>query len=80
MLLAKLAITATRAGIVEATYSDVGWAVSFRCKSSGQVACTNRVGEIRHWRKVDTLIRQLRKAGYRGRLVIPVDAQQQLIG
>jgi len=80
MLLAKLAVKATRTGIVEATYNGVGWAVSFRCTSNGQTACTNRAGATRYWRNMDTLIRQLRKAGYRGRLIVPVDAQQELIG
>jgi len=80
MELKLFAIAATRAGFIEATHNNAGWAISFKGKSNGQVACSNRAGATRHWRNMDTLIRQLRKAGYRGRLIVPVDAQQELIG
>jgi len=79
MELKPFAIAATRVGFVEATHDNTGWAISFRDKSSGQIACTNRAGATRYWRNINTLIRQLRKAGYRGRLIVPVDAQQELI-
>jgi hypothetical protein len=80
MKLKPFAIAATQVGFVEATHNNTGWAIRFRNKNSGQVACSIRAGETRHWRNIDTLIRQLRKAGYRGRLIVPVDAQQELIG
>ena len=77
MQLKAFAIAATRTGVVEATHDHAGW--SIKCKASGWEACTTRNG-TRHWRNIDTLVHQLRTAGYRGRLIIPVDAQQELIG
>jgi len=77
MQLKSFAIVATRTGAVEATHDHAGWWI--KCKSGGWVACTTRNG-TRHWRNIDTLVRHLRAAGYRGRLIVPIDAQQDLIG
>jgi len=78
MLLKPFAIAATRVGSVDVSHSNGGWSISYQSKH-GQAVCTNRSGMVRSWRNADTLIRSLRKAGYRGRLVFPVDAQQELI-
>ena len=79
MKLKPFAISATQVGFVEVIHNNAGWAIRFRNKNSGWLACSIRAGETRHWRNIDTLIRQLRQAGYRGRLIVPVDTQQELI-
>jgi len=79
MKLKPFAIAAARAGFIEVAHNNGGWTIRFRDKNRGWLACSIRAGEPRHWRNIDTLIRQLRKAGYRGRLIVPVDTQQELI-
>jgi len=79
MKLKAFAIAATRVGFIEAVHNNGGWAIRYRDKNSGWLACSIKAGETRYWRNIDTLIRQLRKAGYRGRFVVPVDTQQELL-
>jgi carbamoylphosphate synthase small subunit len=76
MQLKPFAIAATRVGSIEVTHDNAGW--SIKCKASGWIVCSIKK-DARHWRNIDTLIRQLKKAGYRGRLIVPVDTQQDLI-
>jgi len=77
MQLKPFAIAATRVGSIEVTHDNAGW--SIKCKASGWIVCSIKK-DTRHWRNIDTLIRQLKKAGYRGRLIVPIDTQQDLIG
>ncbi len=78
MQLKNFTIAATRVGCIDASHRASGWAISYQ-SDHVQVVCINRSNAVRSWRNADTLIRNLRKAGYRGRLVFPVDAQQELI-
>jgi len=81
MELKQFSIAATQIGTMTALDSATGWTVSFKDRASGNpIACTNRDENTRHWKNVDTLIKQLRNSGYRGRLILPVNAEQSLFG
>ena len=81
MELKEFVIAATQIGTIEVAEEKPGWSICFRDRVSGQrLPCTNRGGETRHWKNADTLINQLRKAGYRGKLIIAVSAEQMLFG
>ncbi|MDX8389364.1 MAG: hypothetical protein R8M38_02635 [Mariprofundaceae bacterium] len=81
MELNQFVIAATQIGTVEVSDEASGWSICFKDRASGQkLPCTCRSGEARHWKNVDTLIKQLRRVGYRGRLIIPVSAEQSLFG
>mgnify|MGYP000067559681 CR=1 FL=1 len=81
MELRQFSIAATQIGTVEARDDATGWAIYFKDRASGQyLPCTSRGGSPRRWKNMDTLIRQLRNTGYRGRLILPVSAEQMLFG
>jgi len=81
MELQAFVIAATQIGTVEAMQEAVGWSICFKDRVSGQrLPCSSRGGETRCWKNADTLIKQLRKAGYRGRLIFSVSAEQMLFG
>ena len=81
MELKEFVIAATQIGTIEVLDEATGWSITFKDRASGQkLPCTNRGGETRCWKNADTLIRQLRKTGYRGRLIIPISAEQMLFG
>jgi len=79
MELQAFVIAATQIGTIEALEESGGWSICFKDRVSSQrLPCTNRGGETRCWKNADTLIKQLRKSGYRGRVIIPVSAEQML--
>jgi len=81
MELQTFVIAATQIGSIEVLEESSGWSICFKDRVSGQkLPCANRGGGTRCWKNADTLIKQLRKAGYRGRLIIPISAEQVLFG
>ncbi len=81
MELRDFVIAATQIGTIEVTDEGAGWSICFKDRASGQRRpCINRGGETRNWKNADTLIKQLRKTGYRGRLIVPISAEQMLFG
>jgi len=81
MELKQFTIAATQLGIIEAREDASGWSVYFKDRASGQLLpCTNRGATPRHWKNADTLIKQLRNSGYRGRLILPISAERMLFG
>ncbi len=81
MELKQFVIAATQIGTVETRVEASGWSICFKDRASGhKLPCTNRGGETRCWKNANTLINQLRKTGYRGRLIIPISAEQMLFG
>jgi len=81
MELKQFAIAATQIGTIEALEEVTGWSIHFKDRASGhKLPCTRRGGETRCWKNATTLINQLRKTGYRGRLIIPISAEQMLFG
>jgi len=81
MELREFVIAATQVGTIEVIEEGAGWSICFKDRASGQrLPCTNRSGGTRKWKNADTLIKQLRKTGYRGRLIVPISAEQMLFG
>jgi len=81
MNLREFVIAATQIGLIEVNEEAVGWSICFKDRASGsRLPCTNRGGGTRSWKNADTLIKQLRKTGYRGKIIIPITAEQMLFG
>lgn len=77
MELKRFAIEATHTGRVDIVREPTGWSMRFKTKGKC-FSCMNRHKERRTWKSIDTLIKQLRKAGYRGELIVPISAEQLL--
>jgi len=81
MELKQFAIAATQIGSIETRDDAQGWCIFFRDRASKELLpCTTRDGSTRHWKSAEVLIKQLRNAGYRGKMIISISAEQALFG